>query len=102
MTIKLKRMKTLDEYKILVGRYFKEKAVKYGVKRMGIFGSVARNEHKTGSDIDIIYEGKADILMRSKMKIELESLLGCTVDIIRKRNENSTFEQQINDDICYV
>ncbi len=36
-------MKTLEEYRDLIGRYFREKAVNYGVKRMGIFGSVARN-----------------------------------------------------------
>lgn len=99
-------MKTLEEYRDLIGRYFREKAVNYGVKRMGIFGSVARNEHKDDSDIDIIYEGDANILTRSRMKFELESLLGCEVDIVRKRSGNDEkdryFMQQIKNDICYV
>lgn len=99
-------MKTLEEYRDLIGRYFREKAVNYGVKRMGIFGSVARNEQKDDSDIDIIYEGEANILTRSRMKFELESLLGCEVDIVRKRSENDekdrAFMQQIKNDICYV
>ncbi len=49
-------MKTLNEYILLVSRYFHERAVNYGVKKMGIFGSVARCENNENSDIDIYYE----------------------------------------------
>lgn len=97
-------MKTLNEYILLVGRYFHERAVGYGVKKMGIFGSVARRENGKNSDIDIFYEGKADILLRSRMKIELEDILQCSVDIVRKRdkNVNSDFDAQVKRDIIYV
>ena len=97
-------MKTLNEYILLVSRYFHERAVNYGVKKMGIFGSVARCENNENSDIDIYYEGKADILLRSQMKMELEKILQCPVDIVRKRErqENSDFEIQVNRDIIYV
>lgn len=97
-------MKSLNEYIILLRRYFDEYAINYGVKRMGIFGSVARCENKKGSDIDILYEGKADILLRSQMKIELEKLMGCSVDIIRKRENgvDEEFKRQINKDVIYV
>ena len=71
---------------------------------MGIFGSVARCENNENRDIDIYYEGKADILLRSQMKMELEKILQCPVDIVRKRErqENSDFEIQVNQDIIYV
>lgn len=59
---------------------------------------------KKGSDIDILYEGKADILLRSQMKIELEKLMVCSVDIIRKRENgvDEEFKRQINKDVIYV
>ena len=34
----------------------RENAVKYGISRMGIFGSVARGEQHDGSDVDICVE----------------------------------------------
>ncbi|WP_448781036.1 hypothetical protein [Bacteroides congonensis] len=38
-------MKTLSEYVSLLHYYMQQNASKYGILRMGIFGSVARNEH---------------------------------------------------------
>ena len=38
-------MKTLPEYITLLHSYMQQNASKYGILRMGIFGSVARNEH---------------------------------------------------------
>lgn len=37
-------MKTLPEYITLLQSYMQQNASKYGILRMGIFGSVARNE----------------------------------------------------------
>ena len=64
---------------------------------LGIFGSVARNEQTEDSDIDIVYEGEANILLRSRIRTELENLLGCKVDLIRfrKQTENTPFGQAI-------
>ena len=41
------------EYLSLLRKYMRENAVKYGISRMGIFGSVARGEQHDGSDVDI-------------------------------------------------
>ena len=51
-------MKTLPEYITLLHSYMQQNASKYGILRMGIFGSVARNEHTPTSDVDIYVEGK--------------------------------------------
>ena len=42
-------MKTTSEYIALLRKYMAENAHKYGIVRMGIFGSVARGE-QTGSE----------------------------------------------------
>ncbi|RME05322.1 MAG: hypothetical protein D6816_09095 [Bacteroidetes bacterium] len=57
---------------------------KYGVKRAGIFGSVAREESSESSDIDILVEiaDEMSLLDYSKMKLELEDLLGVRVDLV--------------------
>ena len=49
-------MKTLPEYITLLQSYMQQNASKYGILRMGIFGSVARNEHTDVSDVDVYVE----------------------------------------------
>lgn len=97
-------MRLKEEYITLLRSYFHNKAISYGVIRMALFGSVARGEQTELSDVDVAYEGKADILLRSRMKQELEFLFGCKVDIVRLREqmEDSLFQQKISKDLIYV
>ena len=103
---KLKRESMIEREDCLkvLRTYFDEVSEKYGVKRMALFGSVARNEQQADSDVDVLYEGAPDILLRIRMKQELESLLGTTVDIVRKRKSlaDSDFARDIAKDIVYI
>ena len=76
----------------------------FGVRSFRIFGSVARNEQSEGSDVDVVYEGEPNILLRSRMKYELESLFGCNVDLVRfrKQLENTFFGESIHEDLILV
>jgi predicted nucleotidyltransferase len=57
---------------------------RYGTKRAAIFGSLAKGEAKTSSDIDILVEIKSDISLLDfvGMKLELEEVLGRKVDLV--------------------
>lgn len=79
-------------------------AREYGIERMGIFGSMARSEQTENSDIDIFYEG-ASMGLKSlvQLPMELEKLLGVSVDVIRKHaNIHPRFLQRIEKEIIYV
>ncbi len=97
-------MKTTSEYLQLLKQFKETKAMQYGIRKIGLFGSVARGEHKEGSDVDVIYEGEPNILLRSRMKRELENLFGCSVDLVRfrKQLENTLFGDSINEDLILV
>lgn len=97
-------MQSKEKYIELLRSYFLNKAKNYGVVRMALFGSVARSEQTDTSDIDVAYEGNPDILLRSRMKQELEALFGCKVDIVRLRKQlkGSAFLQNISKDLLYV
>ena len=70
----------IKEIKKLVLPIFKP----YGIRRAGIFGSAARGEMKTGSDIDILVEIKKDISLLDfiGLKLDLEKALGKKVDLV--------------------
>jgi predicted nucleotidyltransferase len=58
-------------------------ATLYEVNKIGIFGSIARNEANENSDIDIVVDMQPNILKRVNLKIELEAKFGRKVDVIR-------------------
>ena len=97
-------MKSKTEVLDLLRHYKPTAQQKYGMTKIGIFGSVARGEQKEESDIDVCYEGEAPSFITLDMiQSELEQLLGSKVDMVRVReNMNSLLRQRILRDGIYV
>lgn len=49
-------------------------AAQYTVSKIGIFGSVARNEATVESDIDVVVQMEPNILKRIRIKTDLKEL----------------------------
>lgn len=77
---------------------------KYGVKRIGLFGSYARDLADRESDIDIVVElKKPDLFIMIGIKQFLEESLGAHVDIVRLRDKmNQALRKRIERDAIYV
>ena len=56
---------------------------RFGVARLTLFGSVARDEAVQGSDVDLLVEFDKPIGLFSFLELQnhLEALLGCAVDL---------------------
>lgn len=68
----------------------------YGVHSMMLFGSLAKGLQHEGSDVDICVEMVPNLFNRAGVKVYLEEILGCNVDVVRMREGmNSVFKQQI-------
>jgi predicted nucleotidyltransferase len=76
---------------------------RYGVTRIGIFGSVARNEAHNDSDIDIVVDMAPDLLKRVSLKAELELLFNRKVDVVRYwHGMNNYLKARIDQEAVYV
>jgi predicted nucleotidyltransferase len=77
---------------------------RYGIKSLGLFGSLARNEERTDSDIDIVVElEKADMFVLADIKDDIEEAFGRHVDIVRKRESmNALLKSRISQEAIYV
>lgn len=77
---------------------------KYGVKRIGLFGSYARGHANRDSDIDIVVElEKPDLFILIGIKQFFEDALGIQVNIVRLRNRmNPALKTRIDRDAIYV
>nr|WP_288281945.1 nucleotidyltransferase family protein [uncultured Prevotella sp.] len=97
-------MKSRAEILSLMSRFKPTAQKKYGMTKLGIFGSVARGEQTDNSDVDICYEGQApSLLTLDKIQTELEQLLDCKVDLVRVReNMSSLLRKRILRDVIFV
>lgn len=97
-------MKSTSEILDILQTFKAQSASKYGLRRIGVFGSVARGAQNNESDVDICYEGEAlSLLTLDYMQSELEKLLGCPVDLVRIRERmNIRLKNRILKESIYV
>ena len=92
-------MSTRNEYITLIRSHADELKSRYGISSMRLFGSVARDEHHDGSDIDLYVTMPHKFYNYIAAVQYLESILGCNVDLIQEhRNIRPLFRQQIDKD----
>ena len=76
---------------------------KYNIERIGLFGSYARDEASSKSDIDIFVKMKPDLFNLMGLKQEIEEALSKKVDIIREhKNIKPLLLKMIEKDVSYV
>lgn len=97
-------MKTTAEYINILRVYKENHAQQYGITRIGIFGSVARGEHKDDSDVDVYVDlEKPSLFYMVHIKEDLQVLFGTSVDIVRIRKDmDSLLLKDITRDGIYV
>ena len=84
-------MKTREEYIALITSHAEELQNTFGIISLRLFGSVARNQHHDGSDVDIYVEMPPKFFLIVRLKAYLEELLDNPVDIIRKHQYLNPF-----------
>lgn len=86
--------KTKTIQKLQASRQYLSKT--YGVSSMLLFGSLARDEQRDDSDVDICVEMTPNLFRQAGVKAYLQELLGCEVDVVRMREHmNPVFKNQI-------
>jgi predicted nucleotidyltransferase len=83
----------VDKYKKIILNILK----KHDVKRASLFGSIVREEMTEQSDIDILIEfkGEKSLLDLAALKIELEEVLKCQVDVVTYNSLHPLLKNQI-------
>ena len=87
-------MKTTQEYISLIGSHAEELKTMFGIRSLRIFGSVSRNEHKEGSDVDVCVD-TLSMIRTSHPDVVL-------LDIIMPKMDGLKVLEEINKDGIYV
>jgi len=76
----------------------------FGVRRLALFGSLARDEDLPGSDADILvaFEGQTTFDGYFDLKFWLEELLGRPVDLVTEKALRPEMAQEVKRDALHV
>ena len=84
-------------------QYFRDR---FGIIKIGLFGSYAKDEQTDGSDIDLIIEFKKNTPNLFDVKIELKSYIkekfNINVDIAREKYIKPIYKDSILKETIYV
>ncbi len=75
-------------------------AARYDVRRVRVFGSVARNQASVASDIDLLVDVGPDVsaLDLAGFLLDVEELLGCKVDVVTEKGLRPRIRQRVLDE----
>jgi predicted nucleotidyltransferase len=95
-------MKRDEVLKLLIEH--RKDLTRLGVKSLALFGSVARDESKPTSDVDLLveFEGKATFDGYMGLKFFLEELLGCRVDLVTRKALKPRVRPYVEKEAVYV
>jgi predicted nucleotidyltransferase len=76
----------------------------YGLRRLGLFGSVARGGKETSRDVDVVVDlDRQDLFVLIGIKQELEESLHTKVDVVSyRKNMNPFLKRRIDAEAIYV
>lgn len=76
---------------------------KYGIASLAIFGSYARSEQDSNSDLDLLVDFDRDIgLEFISLANELEKYIGLKIDLVSKKGVKKSYLDLIIQDCVYV
>ena len=72
-------------------------ARRYGANNVRVFGSVARGEAGSRSDVDFLVEFESDrsLLDHGGLLMDLQDLLGCEVDVVSEGGMRPRFRERV-------
>ncbi|OHD54912.1 MAG: hypothetical protein A2Y33_16205 [Spirochaetes bacterium GWF1_51_8] len=82
----------------------RERIKEFGVRRIGLFGSFARNEQRPDSDIDLIVEfesGRKNFDSYMELCFYLEEILGTKADVLTPEGIDPLLKQGILKETVY-
>lgn len=93
-----------DEIRKKIGGQLPFLRQKYNVKRLGIFGSVVRDQQEEGSDVDMLVEFVSPIGFFDFIKLEnfLAETLNQKVDLVTKKALKPVIKNDILKEAIYV
>ena len=82
----------------------REELAAFGLRRLALFGSVARDEAGPDSDVDVLveFEGEPTFKQYARLYDCLETLFSCSVDLVTETSLRPVLRESVEGDACNV
>ncbi len=82
----------------------REELAAFGLRRLAVFGSVARDEAGPDSDVDVLveFEGEPTFKRYATLYDRLEEMLPCPVDLVTAESLRLPMREFVERDACHV
>ena len=96
--------RSFDEIRKAVEKNKPKLAARYGIRSIGVFGSFARGEQRSRSDVDILveFDEVPGLLQFVRIEEHLRRLLGRKVDLVRKEGLRPELKDHILREVVYL
>lgn len=96
-------MRTLKDIESILKQSKPDLSRRYPIRSIAIFGSYARNEQSSESDLDLLVEVNGKIGLKFvDLAEEIEELLGIKVDLVSKNGIKEKYFNSIKPELIYV
>lgn len=99
-----KEILSTEHLRALLKAFKEQHAEEYHLSALGYFGSYARNEATSDSDVDVVFKtDHPDLFVTAMLRQDLEAFLGHPVDVVRLRDTmNPRLKARIEREAAYV
>ncbi|MGD0487770.1 MAG: nucleotidyltransferase family protein [Syntrophorhabdales bacterium] len=96
--------RSFDEIREVIEKNKPKLAASYGIRSLGVFGSFARGEQRSRSDVDILveFDEVPGLLQFVRIEEHLRRLLGRKVDLVRKEGLRPELKDHILREVVYL
>lgn len=96
----MRRKEALD----LLSKSKPELQARFGVIRLGLFGSTARDQSTPESDVDVLveFDGPADADRYFGVLFHLEDLFGCSIDLVTEKALRPRLRPYVEKELVHV
>jgi uncharacterized protein len=93
-----------DEIVSILHNFKKRYSAQFGIQSLGIFGSVARDDARDDSDVDVVVKiDPPNLITLSRIRLEIEEIVHKHVDIVHYRERmNKLLKERIDNEAIYV
>lgn len=76
----------------------------FGLRRLALFGSVARDEAGPNSDVDVLveFDGEPTFKQYARLWDRLETLFPCSVDLVTETSLRPLLKKSLEEDVYNV
>lgn len=88
----------------ILSEHLGELRMRFGIRELALFGSLARNEASHGSDVDLVADYGASPTFRqyTGALLYLEDLLGCKVDLVTRGSLRPELVPNVEQDLLTI